>query len=325
MDLREMLEEEGFDVVGEAADGRKAVDLAREHEPDLVILDIKMPGMNGIRAAEIITREKIAAVVILTAFSQRDLAAQAAQAGAMAYVVKPFQKSDLLPAIEVALERYGDMTRLRARSASSRTSSRRASSSSARRACCRGRACPRTTPTGSCSAPRWTAASRWPRSRVWSSREREPRRPRADRRKTRQTWTPARPPGGIYQRPYGPHTKEGTCAQGGRSSLRRCSAQLLCSPRPAAPKAEAGALRQRIAVPKGCRRSVVRSCRRPRTSNSRAPWKPALEAGNVLAQAKKTVKIGYIGDISGGNSGLIIPFRDAVSSRSQADAKGDLR
>ena len=112
MDLKEMLEEEGFDVVAEAADGRKAVDLAREHTPDLVILDIKMPGMNGIRAAEIITRERISAVVILTAFSQRDLAAQAAQAGAMAYVVKPFQKSDLLPAIEIALERYGDFTRL---------------------------------------------------------------------------------------------------------------------------------------------------------------------------------------------------------------------
>jgi two-component system, response regulator PdtaR len=112
MDLREMLEEEGFNVVGEAADGRTAVDLAREHHPDLVVLDIKMPGMNGIRAAEIITRERISAVVILTAFSQRDLAHQAAQAGAMAYVVKPFQKSDLLPAIEVALERHADMTKL---------------------------------------------------------------------------------------------------------------------------------------------------------------------------------------------------------------------
>ena len=112
MDLREMLEEEGFEVVGEAADGRKAVELARQLKPNLAILDIKMPGMSGIRAAEIITRERIAAVVILTAFSQRDLAAQAAQAGAMAYVVKPFQKSDLLPAIEVALERYADMSRL---------------------------------------------------------------------------------------------------------------------------------------------------------------------------------------------------------------------
>ncbi len=112
MDLKEMLEEDGLSVVGEAADGRQAVDLAREHRPDLVILDIKMPIMNGIRAAEIITRERIAPVLILTAFSQRDLAAQAAQAGAMAYLVKPFQKSDLLPAIDVALERYKEMAKL---------------------------------------------------------------------------------------------------------------------------------------------------------------------------------------------------------------------
>jgi AmiR/NasT family two-component response regulator len=113
MDLREMLEEEGFDVVAEASDGREAVDLTREHKPDLAILDIKMPGMSGIRAAEVITRERIAAVLILTAFSQRDLAADAAQAGAMAYLVKPFQKSDLVPAIEIALERYRDITSLR--------------------------------------------------------------------------------------------------------------------------------------------------------------------------------------------------------------------
>jgi AmiR/NasT family two-component response regulator len=112
MDLAEMLQEEGFQVVGEAFDGRRAVDLAREHKPDLVILDIKMPGMNGIRAAEIITRERIAPVLILTAFSQRDLASQASQAGAMAYLVKPFQKSDLVPAIEVALGRYDEMARL---------------------------------------------------------------------------------------------------------------------------------------------------------------------------------------------------------------------
>jgi response regulator NasT len=112
MDLREMLEEEGFEVVGEAADGKRAVELAREHGPDLAILDIKMPQMDGIRAAEIINREKICAVLILTAFSQRDLAAQAAQAGAMAYLVKPFQKSDLLPAIEVALRRHGDVSKL---------------------------------------------------------------------------------------------------------------------------------------------------------------------------------------------------------------------
>ncbi len=112
MDLREMLEEEGFEVVAEAADGHAAVDAVREHEPDLAILDIKMPGMDGIRAAEIITRERLAAVLILTAFSQRDLAAQAAQAGALAYLVKPFQKSDLLPAIEIALGRHDEMTRL---------------------------------------------------------------------------------------------------------------------------------------------------------------------------------------------------------------------
>src|SRR2546425_9709665 len=113
MDLREMLEEEGFEVVGEASDGSEAVDIAREHKPDLAILDIKMPGMSGIRAAEIITRERISAVLILTAFSQRDLAADAAQAGAMAYLVKPFQKSDLVPAIEVALERYSELQDLR--------------------------------------------------------------------------------------------------------------------------------------------------------------------------------------------------------------------
>jgi AmiR/NasT family two-component response regulator len=113
MDLREMLEEEGFEVVGEASDGREAVAIAREQRPDLAILDIKMPGMSGIRAAEVITRERISAVLILTAFSQRDLAADAAQAGAMAYLVKPFQKTDLLPAIEVALERYSDLQDLR--------------------------------------------------------------------------------------------------------------------------------------------------------------------------------------------------------------------
>ena len=112
MDLREMLEEEGFDVVGEAADGRTAIELTREHSPDLAIFDIKMPEMDGIRAAEVVTRERICAVLILTAFSQRDLAAQAAQAGAMAYLVKPFQKSDLLPAIDVALERHGEVIKL---------------------------------------------------------------------------------------------------------------------------------------------------------------------------------------------------------------------
>lgn len=112
MDLREMLEEEDYEVVAEAADGFEAIEFARDYDPDLVILDIKMPGMDGIRAAEIITREQIAPVLILTAFSQRDLAAEAAQAGAMAYLVKPFQKTDLLPAIAVAMQRYKDLARL---------------------------------------------------------------------------------------------------------------------------------------------------------------------------------------------------------------------
>lgn len=112
MDLREMLEEEGYEVVADVADGHKAVEAVREHTPDLAIFDIKMPGMDGIRAAEIITRERLCPVLILTAFSQRDLAAQAAQAGAMAYLVKPFQKSDLLPALEVAVSRFAEVSRL---------------------------------------------------------------------------------------------------------------------------------------------------------------------------------------------------------------------
>ena len=110
--LREMLEEEGFEVVEDVADGHKAVEAVRNHKPDLAILDIKMPGMDGIRAAEVISLERLSAILILTAFSQRDLAAQAAQAGAMGYLVKPFQKADLLPAIEVALGRFDEMSRL---------------------------------------------------------------------------------------------------------------------------------------------------------------------------------------------------------------------
>jgi AmiR/NasT family two-component response regulator len=106
LDLREMLVEEGYDVVGEAGDGETAVRLAEELKPDLVILDIKMPIMDGLAAAERIASEHLAAVVILTAFSQRDLVERARAAGAMAYLVKPFQKSDLVPAIEIALSRY---------------------------------------------------------------------------------------------------------------------------------------------------------------------------------------------------------------------------
>jgi AmiR/NasT family two-component response regulator len=113
LDLKEMLEEEGVDVVGEAADGEAAVRLARERVPDLVIMDIKMPGMDGLTAAERIVGEDLAAVLILTAFSQKDLVERAAEAGAMGYLVKPFQKSDLMPAIEIALARYAEISRIR--------------------------------------------------------------------------------------------------------------------------------------------------------------------------------------------------------------------
>ncbi|MFO8074698.1 MAG: response regulator [Egibacteraceae bacterium] len=109
LDLKEMLEEEGFDVVAEVSDGATAVRLARELRPDLAILDIKMPVMDGIQAAEQITSERLSAVLILTAFSQRDLIERARAAGAMAYLVKPFQKHDLLPAIEIASGRFEDL------------------------------------------------------------------------------------------------------------------------------------------------------------------------------------------------------------------------
>jgi response regulator NasT len=109
LDLKEMLEEEGLDVVGEASDGEAAIRLARERGPDLVIMDVKMPGMDGLTAAERITSENLAAVLILTAFSQRDLVQRAAEAGAMAYLVKPFQRTDLMPAIDIALARYAEL------------------------------------------------------------------------------------------------------------------------------------------------------------------------------------------------------------------------
>ena len=114
LDLREMLEEEGFDVVAEVSDGATAVRMARELRPDLAILDLKMPVMDGIQAAEAITEERLSAVLILTAFSQRDLIEKARRAGAMAYLVKPFQKHDLLPAIEIAAGRFKDIQGLTA-------------------------------------------------------------------------------------------------------------------------------------------------------------------------------------------------------------------
>lgn len=111
MDLREMLEEEGYDVV-EAGDGEAALRLAREASPDLIILDIKMPKIDGLAAARAISEERIAPVLILTAYSQRDLVAEAAEAGAMGYLVKPFAKTDLMPAIEIAKGRYQQLAAL---------------------------------------------------------------------------------------------------------------------------------------------------------------------------------------------------------------------
>ena len=114
LDLVEMLKEEGYQVVGEAGDGQEAVRLAEELRPDLVILDIKMPKMDGIEAASNIAGERIAPVVILTAFSQRDLVERARDAGAMAYLVKPFAKRDLVPAVELAVSRFTEVQALEA-------------------------------------------------------------------------------------------------------------------------------------------------------------------------------------------------------------------
>src|SRR6201996_5482741 len=112
LDLKEMLEEEGYSVVAEAGDGESAVEPVTTLRPDPAILDIKMPGLAGVSAAERIAAERIAPVVILTAFSQRDLVERARDAGAMAYLVKPFQKRDLLPAIEMAVSRHAEIVSL---------------------------------------------------------------------------------------------------------------------------------------------------------------------------------------------------------------------
>ncbi|MCW2769924.1 MAG: response regulator [Aeromicrobium sp.] len=112
LDLAEMLVEEGYDVVGQAGDGEAAVRLATELRPDLVVMDVKMPKLDGIAAASQIAQARIAPVVMLTAFSQRELVERARESGAMAYLVKPFTKSDLVPAIEMALSRFGEMTAL---------------------------------------------------------------------------------------------------------------------------------------------------------------------------------------------------------------------
>jgi two-component system, response regulator PdtaR len=112
LDLKELLQEEGYDVVAETGRGDEAVELVRDLRPDLVILDIKMPGLDGLSAARLVAGERLAAVLMVTAFSQRELVEQARDAGALAYLVKPFQKSDLIPAIEVALGRFAELTAL---------------------------------------------------------------------------------------------------------------------------------------------------------------------------------------------------------------------
>lgn len=118
MDLAEMLTEEGYRVIGQAGDGSRAVALAEELRPDLVILDVKMPILDGIAAAEQIAIQRIAPVVILTAFSQRDLVERARDAGAMAYLVKPFTQADLVPAIEMAMSRFAELSALESEVAS---------------------------------------------------------------------------------------------------------------------------------------------------------------------------------------------------------------
>ncbi len=112
LDLREMLVELGYDIVGEAGDGRSALDLARKLQPDLVIMDIRMPGVDGIAAAEELTRERIAPVVLLTAYSDQGLVERAREAGVVGYVVKPFRQSELMPVIELSLTRFEEFRSL---------------------------------------------------------------------------------------------------------------------------------------------------------------------------------------------------------------------
>jgi response regulator NasT len=112
LDLKELLQEEGYEVVGETGRGDEAIELVQRLRPHLVILDIKMPGLDGLSAARQIAADRLAAVLMVTAFSQRELVEQARDAGALAYLVKPFQKSDLIPAIEVALGRFAELAAL---------------------------------------------------------------------------------------------------------------------------------------------------------------------------------------------------------------------
>jgi len=112
LDLAEMLGESGYEVVGQASNGEQAVALTREHHPDLVIMDVKMPVLDGISAAEQLGKERIAPVIMLTAFSQKELVERARDAGVMAYIVKPFTRDDLAPAIDIARSRWTELTAL---------------------------------------------------------------------------------------------------------------------------------------------------------------------------------------------------------------------
>ncbi len=114
LDLREMLRDEGYEVVGEARDGQEAIELAEALQPDLIILDVKMPRVDGLSAAEVIGERRIAPIVVLSAFSQRDLIDRALKAGVMAYLTKPFSQADLTPAIEMAYARFAEMRALEA-------------------------------------------------------------------------------------------------------------------------------------------------------------------------------------------------------------------
>ncbi|MCS7201212.1 MAG: response regulator [Dictyoglomus sp.] len=113
MDLRELLESQGYQVIGEASDGRSAVSIARREKPDVVIMDIRMPGMDGIEAAKILTEEEIAPVIFLTAYSDKELVEKAKEVGIVAYLVKPFKETDLFPAIEIAIARFKEFIQLK--------------------------------------------------------------------------------------------------------------------------------------------------------------------------------------------------------------------